>query len=58
MKEDAAFLNEGFSTNATGSNIANWDPILISLVRRSMPNLIAYDIAVQPMSRRLDLYLQ
>ena len=23
---------------------ANWDPILISLVRRSMPNLVAYDI--------------
>ncbi|MDP6585144.1 MAG: hypothetical protein QF535_10840, partial [Anaerolineales bacterium] len=37
--------------NATGANIANWDPILISLVRRAMPNLIAYDIAgVQPMS--------
>ena len=43
-------LNET-AANATGSNIANWDPILISLVRRSMPNLIAYDIAgVQPMS--------
>ena len=37
--------------NATGSNIANFDPVLISLVRRAMPNLIAYDIAgVQPMS--------
>jgi len=43
-------LNET-ATNATGAGIANWDPILISLVRRSMPNLIAYDIAgVQPMS--------
>ena len=51
LKEDAAFLNEAAPTNQTGSNIANWDPILISLVRRSMPNLIAYDIAgVQPMS--------
>ena len=39
------------AANATGANISNWDPILISLVRRSMPNLIAYDIAgVQPMS--------
>ena len=37
--------------NATGSNIANFDPVLISPVRRAMPNLIAYDIAgVQPMS--------
>ena len=37
--------------NATGSGIANFDPVLISLVRRAMPNLIAYDIAgVQPMS--------
>lgn len=39
------------AANATGANIANWDPILISLVRRSMPNLIAYDVAgVQPMN--------
>jgi hypothetical protein len=51
MKEDAAFLNEAAPTNSTGSAIANWDPILISLVRRAMPNLIAYDIAgVQPMT--------
>ena len=51
MREDAAFLNEAAPTNATGSAIANWDPILISLVRRAMPNLIAYDIAgVQPMT--------
>src|SRR5210317_255125 len=51
MKEDASFLNEAAPTNATGSAVANWDPILISLVRRAMPNLIAYDIAgVQPMT--------
>jgi hypothetical protein len=32
-------------------NLAGYDPILISLVRRSMPNLMAYDLAgVQPMS--------
>jgi hypothetical protein len=50
-KEDRAFLNEAAPTNATGSSISNWDPILISLVRRAMPNLIAYDIAgVQPMT--------
>jgi len=50
-KEDQAFLNEAAPTNATGASISNWDPILISLVRRAMPNLIAYDIAgVQPMT--------
>jgi hypothetical protein len=39
-----------FPTNATGG-VQNYDPVLISLVRRSMPNLIAYDIAgVQPMT--------
>jgi hypothetical protein len=38
-------------TNATGSGISNYDPILISLVRRALPNLIAYDVAgVQPMT--------
>jgi hypothetical protein len=43
-------LNET-GANATGGSISNWDPILISLVRRAMPNLIAYDIAgVQPMT--------
>jgi len=43
-------LNET-AANATGSNISNFDPVLISLVRRAMPNLIAYDIAgVQPMN--------
>ena len=51
QKEDAAFMTEAAPTNATGSGISNWDPILISLVRRAMPNLIAYDIAgVQPMT--------
>ena len=51
MKEDRAFLGEAAPINATGAAVDNWDPILISLVRRSMPNLIAYDICgVQPMS--------
>ena len=37
------------ANNATG--LAGFDPILISLVRRSMPNLMAYDVCgVQPMS--------
>lgn len=44
-------LSEAAPTNATGSAIDHYDPILISLVRRAMPNLIAYDICgVQPMS--------
>ena len=51
LKEDRAYMTEAAPTNATGSSVANWDPILISLVRRAMPNLIAYDIAgVQPMT--------
>lgn len=53
MEERAAtagFLTEA-PTNATGSAVANWDPVLISLVRRAMPNLMAYDLCgVQPMS--------
>ncbi len=37
--------------NYGGGNIGAWDPILISLVRRAMPNLIAYDVCgVQPMT--------
>tara|TARA_B100000768_G_scaffold178574_1_gene194602 strand:- start:2698 stop:4035 length:1338 start_codon:yes stop_codon:yes gene_type:complete len=50
QKEDNAFMTEAAPTNNTGGT-SNWDPILISLVRRAMPNLIAYDIAgVQPMT--------
>jgi hypothetical protein len=52
LREDRAFMSEAAPTNSTdGNSIMNWDPILISLVRRAMPNLIAYDIAgVQPMT--------
>ena len=51
LKEDRGFISEAAPTNATGANVDNWDPILISLVRRAMPNLIAYDVAgVQPMT--------
>lgn len=43
-------LNEEAPVNNT-SQVDNYDPVLINLVRRSMPNLIAYDIAgVQPMT--------
>mgnify|MGYP000465334599 CR=1 FL=1 len=42
--------NAGFGGSAS-SPVAGFDPVLISLIRRAMPNLIAYDLAgVQPMS--------
>jgi len=50
------FISEAAAANNIGSgsapnNIGTFDPVLISLVRRAMPNLIAYDVAgVQPMS--------
>jgi len=44
--------NAGFSADATATGpVAGFDPVLISLIRRSMPNLVAYDLAgVQPMN--------
>ena len=44
--------NAGFSgAAAPGGPVAGFDPVLISLIRRSMPNLVAYDLAgVQPMN--------
>lgn len=51
LQEEKAQLNEAAPTNATGASINNWDPVLISLVRRAAPNLIAHDLAsVQPMT--------
>ena len=51
VREDRSFMTEAAPANATGASIDNWDPVLISLVRRAMPNLIAYDICgVQPMT--------
>lgn len=45
-----SLLSEAAPTNNTG-NVQNYDPVLISLVRRAMPNLIAYDLCgVQPMT--------
>ncbi len=54
-----SLLGEAAPTNAMGASSSSagdgsvdmFDPVLISLVRRSMPNMIAYDIAgVQPMT--------
>ena len=56
MKEERGMLHEAAPANAAGAmpdsgGVAKFDPILISLVRRAMPNLIAYDICgVQPMT--------
>lgn len=53
MMEEAAqgqFMTEAAPTNNTTA-AANWNPVLIALVRRAMPNLMAYDVCgVQPMS--------
>jgi len=66
LREERAFLSEagtgptnsagtgGFSgsgSGTTGTPVAGFDPVLISLIRRSMPNLVAYDLCgVQPMN--------
>ena len=65
LREERSFLSEapnvntqssgsaaGFSADATAAGpVAGFDPVLISLIRRSMPNLVAYDLAgVQPMN--------
>ena len=74
LREEAGVLNEaaptvstastssvaGFSATATATGpSAGFDPVLISLIRRSMPKLIAYDIAgVQPMTGPTGPYLR
>jgi hypothetical protein len=50
VREDRSFMSEAAPVNVA-ANVDNFDPVLISLVRRAMPNLIAYDICgVQPMT--------
>ena len=56
-REAMGELNEAAPANAVGSygdtgGFAKFDPVLISLVRRAMPQLIAYDVCgVQPMTQ-------
>ena len=54
LKEEnaqSAYLAEGNSIGDGTGAVKTWDPVLISLVRRAMPNIVAYDIAgVQPMT--------
>jgi hypothetical protein len=70
LREEREFLSESPTTNTGTANgaagfsygandtgpVAGFDPILISLIRRSMPNLVAYDLAgVQPMNGPVSL---
>ena len=53
--QEIALREEGMLQEAAPSNnsanVANWNPVLIALVRRAMPNLMAYDVCgVQPMT--------
>ena len=59
VREDRSFMAEAAPANSMGASSSTasdgsvdiFDPVLISLVRRAMPNLIAYDICgVQPMT--------
>ena len=61
LREEKEFLHEAAPTNSVGNGgytssgdantLGGFDPVLISLIRRSMPNLVAYDLAgVQPMN--------
>jgi hypothetical protein len=62
LKEERGLVTEAAPTNSLGGTgysagstatgpVAGFDPVLISLIRRSMPKLIAYDICgVQPMT--------
>ena len=63
LREEREFLSEGPTNSGNGvggsgayggnasSPVAGFDPVLISLIRRAMPNLVAYDLAgVQPMN--------
>ena len=51
LREEKEALFEAPHANQTGAGVDNYDPILISLVRRALPNLMAYDVCgVQPMS--------
>jgi len=63
IREEREFLSEaptnsgnsaggqGGYSGSGGQTVAGFDPVLISLIRRAMPNLVAYDLAgVQPMN--------
>jgi len=54
LAEERSIMNEAAPANSIGDGtvgVSKYDPILIGLVRRAMPNLMAYDVCgVQPMT--------
>ena len=51
LREEREFLSEAPTNSVSNGGVSNFDPVLISLIRRAMPNLVAYDLAgVQPMN--------
>ena len=51
LREEGLLAETNDTTTVTSGVTNNWNPVLIALVRRAMPNLMAYDICgVQPMS--------
>jgi hypothetical protein len=55
LREEGMLIEDNTNASVTGAahgtTGANWNPVLIALVRRAMPNLMAYDVAgVQPMT--------
>ena len=45
LKEEG-MIQEATNTTTTNTAATNWNPVLIALVRRAMPNLMAYDICL------------
>ena len=51
LQEEKGIISEAVHANNMSSAVDTYDPILISLVRRALPNLMAYDVCgVQPMT--------
>ena len=51
LREEGMIMETNDTATVTSGTTANWNPVLIALVRRAMPNLMAYDICgVQPMT--------
>jgi hypothetical protein len=51
LREEKGIINEAVNANNMSGAVDTYDPILISLVRRALPNLMAYDVCgVQPMT--------
>ena len=54
LQEEKSIISEAVHANNMSSAVDTYDPILISLVRRALPNLMAYDVCgVQPMAQQV-----